>query len=880
MKLVIRLFFVFIVPIFALVLATNMFADTELGAVGTLGRASDPVIIPATDMLAFHGDEISELRVAVYNGTSWNPIPFQIDERNITGTLAIEDGILDANDELVLIAGDMGQQAAGTQWPADTEAQSNPRYALHTTDPLSADTAYAYIYRSNTMAFSPDSYVDWDFASQTLTNADYSAQFADDFVGLSNLEINGTGTDILDRQKIRADAGIIFLDEEVLTALITPTVNYPIVGPVRAVSGEGVLQTAAYGSRLDFLIEFDPSVLGSLNLDYLQTTLDLNDPMLTSIDLYCDSNGNCAQIDGIQEPVPNTPAITWYEVTGDEGGLVVAFPLIETGGGTIENLYFDDANGLPLDTGDGKSYGETGLRINDATTVLTFNLSAYILPPGTDSNVGQSYFDRATNPLESAVTEQSYVQPTGTPEPTNTPAPTATPITPTPTTIPPTPEPTPEPESNCLPDEAQDNGSIYRFCVPDGWEDTEDRALLVYAHGYRWAIEPVDIPEGHICIGDACLDQFANSLGFAFAATSYPKNGLAVLEGVEDMARLVETFEDQFGQAGTVIVAGPSEGGIVTTLAVEQYPHIFDGGLAACGPTKNWAEQIQYFGNGRVVFTYLFGDQLPMFPETLEIPESLLNDWYTNDLWETTIKPVVFAPENEQKLIDLLEVANIPYRVDDVATMELAVKDMLAYNIMATNEASQHLGGNPFDNMETVYSGSSDDSALNAGVVRFDADSAAEEEMLKYTTSGILYRPLVTIHTSHDQQVPKFHETGYIEKTLQTGYYSMHYAFPDNNKDLSVRPNPAFDNPNPLPVDTYGHCNFDFDQEIVPALLTLLAMVNDPPDLPPTDISVSAITGNTGSGKPLALVVGMGAMLVLGGSVLIRRKRIVNSQCR
>jgi hypothetical protein len=38
---------------------------------------------------------------------------------------------------------------------------------------------------------------------------------------------------------------------------------------------------------------------------------------------------------------------------------------------------------------------------------------------------------------------------------------------------------------------------------------------------------------------------------------------------------------------------------------------------------------------------------------------------------------------------------------------------ILSYNVFATNEARDELGGQPFDNMDTTYVGSADDAALN-----------------------------------------------------------------------------------------------------------------------------------------------------------------------
>jgi hypothetical protein len=66
------------------------------------------------------------------------PIPFQIDEVNISGTYVIsDDGLLGNRDELVFMArSDAGDSASAADWPVDAAARLNPRYAITVTDPL------------------------------------------------------------------------------------------------------------------------------------------------------------------------------------------------------------------------------------------------------------------------------------------------------------------------------------------------------------------------------------------------------------------------------------------------------------------------------------------------------------------------------------------------------------------------------------------------------------------------------------------------------------------------------------------------------------------------------------------------------------------------
>src|SRR5256885_305435 len=73
------------------------------------------------------------------------------------------------------------------------------------------------------------------------------------------------------------------------------------------------------------------------------------------------------------------------------------------------------------------------------------------------------------------------------------------------------------------------SGALSRICIPStGWNGD----LVVWAHGYVDATQPItfyhlDLP------GGLYLPALVQSLGYAFATTSYRKNGLAVLEGVD-----------------------------------------------------------------------------------------------------------------------------------------------------------------------------------------------------------------------------------------------------------------------------------------------------------------------------------------------------------
>ncbi|MGQ9634665.1 MAG: hypothetical protein ACUVXB_10525 [Bryobacteraceae bacterium] len=78
----------------------------------------------------------------------------------------------------------------------------------------------------------------------------------------------------------------------------------------------------------------------------------------------------------------------------------------------------------------------------------------------------------------------------------------------------------------------------YRICMPAAGAWNGD--LIIFAHGYVAPGEPVAIPESQLRLPDGTeLPKLITDLGFAFATTSYRRNGLVLPEGVQDILDLV-----------------------------------------------------------------------------------------------------------------------------------------------------------------------------------------------------------------------------------------------------------------------------------------------------------------------------------------------------
>ena len=325
----------------------------------------------------------------------------------------------------------------------------------------------------------------------------------------------------------------------------------------------------------------------------------------------------------------------------------------------------------------------------------------------------------------------------------------------------------------------QTDGAIYLICLPEDRPWNGD--LVIFAHGYVAFNEPIALPDLELPDG-TLIPDLVNGLGYAFATTSYRVNGLAVLEGTEDVIDLVEVFSQLHGEPGRVYLTGGSEGGLVTALAVEQHPEVFDGGLAACGPIGDFRDQIDYWGDFRVVFDHFFPMLIPGSP--VDIPDEVIENW--DAIYAPAVSDAIEADPDATD--QLLQVTGAPIDPKDPASVEETVLGLLWYNVFATNDGVDKLNGQPYGNRLRVYRGSDHDLLLNRTVARFSAEESALETIEKsYRTSGDLVSPLITLHTTGDPIIPYWHERAYRAKVAANGDSSFHVN---------------------IPVLRYGHCEF------------------------------------------------------------------------
>ena len=326
-------------------------------------------------------------------------------------------------------------------------------------------------------------------------------------------------------------------------------------------------------------------------------------------------------------------------------------------------------------------------------------------------------------------------------------------------------------------------------CIPPNWNGQ----LVLYAHGYVPPQFALALPVDELTVDGTFVPNVLLAQGFAFATTSFHKNGVAIEQGGEDLNKLLQYFKSLVppGSLGKVYLVGGSEGGLIALRLFERFQGKYDGAVALCAPVGGSADFIKYAYDFRVVFDYFFPTVFTFPPNqageqpfgAIDVPQAAFQ------FWESVYVPRIIAalsgnPLATAQLFSVTKAAIDPS--DPTSVVETAVL-LLSYGIFGANDLVATSGGVPYDNRSTTYVGSADDAALNAGVERIQSDGRARAYAKRfYEPIGNLHDPLVTLHNVLDPLVPFQQEIEY--QGLVTKKKSSF---------LTV-----------LPVARYGHCDF------------------------------------------------------------------------
>lgn len=314
------------------------------------------------------------------------------------------------------------------------------------------------------------------------------------------------------------------------------------------------------------------------------------------------------------------------------------------------------------------------------------------------------------------------------------------------------------------------NGAWYVAAIPQDW----NRHLIVHAHGGPRS----GAPEREDPLGD--LDRFSMMVraGYAWIGSTYRRGGYGVRMAAEDVENSRRIFWEQIARPERTLLHGQSWGGNVAAKASELYAFSpegeaqYDGVLLTNGVLAGGTRAYQFRADLRAVYQFYCGNHPAPEEESYPVWAGLapgsdltrrqLRD-RINSCTGVDLRPGRRTPEQQARLDDITAVVGI--------TPDSLVSHMNWATFLFQDLVHQRLNGaNPFDNSNTLYRGSRDDQALNAGVARFRADPDAVARLAwDSDLSGLIAMPTLTVHALHDPIVAFEQEALYARTVANAG---------------------------------------------------------------------------------------------------------------
>ncbi len=416
-----------------------VFSQHVLAQQKSLTRQYDPIIASVGRLLPLANDSIGIYTAYGFINGEFKRSRFQIDELNARGELEVKDGIADDNDEAIFMPGGVGDRAPTDKW---VDGSDNTRIELEVTDPINNEKGWLYLFQhvKNPPAL----------ASHIRYTADPNARGADMVEGESYSEGHentgwftdirikapfGNGQDILDRLKVRVQGTFVIFGVPVPLTLKEDALQFVSVsfsgGAVRGFR-EISLNISVAGQNLPatFSTQYLPysTVFGAKNATIPVVSGLTVTEIRQSVDFSANASGmtfsNAFNRNGF--PVDGTPdspvgtildrsntnpadSLNWFMVKGSPGAFLVllSVPVL----GAQRTLYYKDNSANDNnDTGDLKSYGDSGLLVTSTANItgsLSFNSTTYYLGNSLPANIGDQVKEQTLKPAQVTAAEQT-----------------------------------------------------------------------------------------------------------------------------------------------------------------------------------------------------------------------------------------------------------------------------------------------------------------------------------------------------------------------------------------------------------------------------------------------------------------------------------------
>jgi pimeloyl-ACP methyl ester carboxylesterase len=206
---------------------------------------------------------------------------------------------------------------------------------------------------------------------------------------------------------------------------------------------------------------------------------------------------------------------------------------------------------------------------------------------------------------------------------------------------------------------------------------------------------------------------------------------------------LRQYFGKRFGAPRETYVVGTSMGGALVMVTLELNPKPYTGGLDLCGAVGPTSESFDRRFAMRAAFDYYFPG---VMPPLLSVPTDFEANRAERDRIGAALRE---NPQGAAAIRSLMGLHSDAEVASDIAYFTFVIGDM-----------QRRSGGNPFDNRNTIYSGTNatnsfGDYELNDKVRRYDAQPLPRAYLLRhYTPTGRLGHPMLALHTVYDPVVP------------------------------------------------------------------------------------------------------------------------------
>ena len=363
------------------------------------GRDLDPVVMAGADLSPLQGVEPDDIVGFAWDGASWEQVAVQVDERHVADLKQLRDGsgtmgttvlaysdpssnagadptaTFDGDDELVVLAGDLGTRAPGAATdPAGVTPGS--RVDVEVTDPTVPGTAgHLSLFTSTTL--DPAAGVDlvsYSFSpvggggaeSSTVQTERYRTRFVARWVrDLVEIEAPyGTGVDILDRHRNLFAPGYCGRSEDTFSSGDGGFATN-VDGPLRAIRSYLGANSGTYTQRQHLFYPAHEVTTTFLRVHTIPGILDLWDysPDAGGMTYTHSGHAGTVTIDGTPDAV-TAALLDWERLDGAQGGLIHTYGFDTTLGPsqvTVTSYYRDDST--PPDTqctGDAYELGASG----------------------------------------------------------------------------------------------------------------------------------------------------------------------------------------------------------------------------------------------------------------------------------------------------------------------------------------------------------------------------------------------------------------------------------------------------------------------------------------------------------------------------------------